>query len=351
MTSTVPISGSPYAARWRHRDKLLLRVWPKFKETHLAIARLAEIPIDGLLMTKDGHAEARYHSRDIRLCAFELRDEDVDMLAAAPAAGASLRLDEMVVHAPGTNDEKVKKECWLEIPFDAYDGCPTRTRNAGTAKDEGTALLRNFSGSDMKTDLAQAGYSFDKIVAIESVDEIDEDTICREAVEKNALIVFSGRAIPGARARQLIKRAQYWIVPGRAPEEDGGIFRGYQFSDRFVRWIYRCPEAERGERLSAHMEKMHEVVREQGRTTRRVYFTDSVINRFAERVGMSRQRVASRFLDDGIIDWLIRSADAVKPKPFREKEALFTGKITAAVSAIEFYYRTLGQLNQNNEKV
>ena len=31
----------------------------------------------------------------------------------------------------------------------------------------------------------------------------------------------------------------------------------------------------------------------------------------------------------------------MKPKPYREKEAVFCGKITAAVDALEFYYRAI----------
>ena len=71
---------SKYVGRWRHRDKLVFRVWPKYKETHQAIVRLKEIPIDGFMMTSEGMTEARYHSKNVRMCAFELRDEDVEVL-------------------------------------------------------------------------------------------------------------------------------------------------------------------------------------------------------------------------------------------------------------------------------
>lgn len=332
---------SSFVNRWRHRDKLVFRVWPMYKETHRAIVTRKEIPIDGFMATKDGRMVAMYHSKEVRECAFEVKDEDMELMAAASEAGARLRLDEMVVLAPGTEDETTKKECWLEVPFDAYPTAPYRTNSDSMTKNVPTPQLRCVFASDLSDELAKRGYEFDKVEVIESEAEIDEDLICQKAVEENAVIAFTAHGVLGTRARELLRRARYWVVPGRRPEEDGGTFRGYQFCDRFVRWHYRAPESERAARHGEHMEKMHDIVREKGQATRRVYFTDQVVNRFAERIGMSRQRVASRFLDDGVIDWLARSADKVKPKPYREKEAVFCGKITAAVDALEFYYRAI----------
>ena len=332
---------SKYVGRWRHRDKLVFRVWPKYKETHQAIVRIKEIPVDGFMMTREGMTEARYRSKNIRMCAFELRDEDVEVLGAAAAGNARLRLDEMVVHAPGTMDEKVKKECWLEIPFDANPTAPYRTSTDSMTKGTKSPRLNVIFGSDLDEELRKKGYEYDKLAIFETEDDIDEDLICREVVENNALIVFAGSGVAGRRAKEILQQARYWVVPGRRPEEDGGTFRGYQFCDRFVRWHYRAPEEERAARRCEHMAKMHEVVRERGQATRRVYFTDQVVNRFAERIGMSRQRVASRFLDDGVIDWLARSADAVKPRPFHDAKFTMSPLANKAVDALEFYYRAI----------
>ena len=335
---------SRFIGRWRHRDKLVFRVWPMYKETHRAIVRQEEIPIDGFMATKDGRMVAMYHSKDVRECAFEVRDEDVETLAAASAADARLRLDEMVVHAPGTTDEKVRMECWLEIPFDVYPKAPYRTSNDSMAKSDQSPLLRCVHATDIDAELAKRGCEFDKVVVIETEDDIDENLICRKVVEENAMIAFTANGVLGRRANEILRRARYWVVPGRRPEEDGGIFRGYQFCDRFVRWHYRIPEEERAARRGEHMEKMHEIVREQGQSRRRVYFTDQVVNRFAERIGMSRQRVASRFLDDGVIDWLARSADKVKPRPFHDAKFTMSPLANKAVDALEFYYRATGQM-------
>ena len=341
-------STSKFIGRWRHRDKLVFRVWQMYKETHRAVVTHKEIPIDGFMATKDGRMVAMYHSKDVRECAFEIKDEDVETLAAASAADARLRLDEMVVHAPGTLDERVKKECWLEIPFDAYPNAPYRTGNESMARCDKTPLLRCVQATDIDAELAKRGYEFDKVVVIGAEDDIDEELICRKVVEENAVIAFTKGGILGTRAKQLLRRARYWVVPGRKPEEDGGTFRGYQFSDRFVRWHYRISDEERAARHGEHMERMHEVVREQGQSRRRVYFTDQVVNRFAERIGMSRQRVASRFLDDGVTDWLVRSAEVVKPKMFHDAKLTMSPLANRAVDAIEFFYRATGQMK--NEK-
>ena len=332
---------SKFIGRWRHRDKLVFRVWPMYKETHLAIVRHKEIPIDGLMATKEGRTVAMYHSKEVREYAFEVKDEDVELMAAASEAGARLRLDEMIVRAPGTEDETTKKECWLEVPFDAYPTAPYRTSTDSMAKGGQTPKLRCVSATDIDAELAKKGYEFDKVVVIESEDEIDEDIICQKIVEENAIIAFTANGVLGRRAKEILRRARYWVVPGRSPEEDGGTFRGYEFSDRFVRWHYRVPEEERAARRGEHMEKMHEVVREKGLASRRVFFTDQVVNRFAERIGMSRQRVASRFLDDGVIDWLARSADKVKPRPFHAAKLTMTPLAKKAVDALEFYYRAI----------
>ena len=65
-----PHPSSLFVNRWRHRDKLVFRVWPMYKETHRAIVTHKEIPIDGFLATKDGRMVAMYHSKEIRECVF-----------------------------------------------------------------------------------------------------------------------------------------------------------------------------------------------------------------------------------------------------------------------------------------
>ena len=56
---------------------------------------------------------------------------------------------------------------------------------------------------------------------------------------------------------------------------------------------------------------------------------------------MSRQRVVARFLDDGVVDWLMRSVEAVQPVPGRDANSLLRGRVSDAVEALEFYYRAV----------
>ena len=119
------------------------------------------------------------------------------------------------------------------------------------------------------------------------------------------------------------------------------MLRGYQFPDRIVRWNRRVDPDKREEEVVARLGSMHKTTREKGRTSRRTYFIENVVTRFAERVGMSRQRVMARFLDEGVVDWLIRSVDNVQPILFRETSSLLRGRISDAVNALEFYYRAV----------
>jgi hypothetical protein len=49
----------------------------------------------------------------------------------------------------------------------------------------------------------------------------------------------------------------------------------------------------------------------------------------------------ARFLDDGVVDWLMRSVDNVQPLRSREASSLLAGRISDAVNALEFYYRAV----------
>ena len=351
MAGEVITQEEKFIGRWRHRDKLVFRVWPKFKETHRAIVKQKVIPINGLMPTKDGHLEAWHNTSKAQAYRFELCDADVDTLAAAARVGAKLDLQRMVVRAPGTLDEAVKKECWLEIPFTAYPDARTRTKSTACRSiDKNIPDLRNLFGSDLKAELKKKGYEYGKILVVETEDEIDEDLICHEIVKHNAIIVFlritQTAGVSGAAAKTLIARAKYWVVPGRRPDEDGGLFRGYQFCDRFVRWNHSFGPGEHEAFMREILDRAHEATREKGRNVRRMFFHENVINKFSERLGMPRQRVTSQFFDDGVFDWMMRSVDGIKPIQMRETKCLLKARVTDAVYAIEFYYRALGVMRQ-----
>ena len=339
---------SKYIGRWKHRLNLHFRVWPKWKLTHKAILTEKDIPITGIRIDKKGHPELWHQKVGLRAFVFEMDDADFDILTAMPSAEARMPMyKKMVVHAPGTADERVKKECWLEVPVFAYEKASERRITFWGAGWAAKSPHEVF-GDTIEDALGLAGLGGTKYVFFEGDEDIDEDLILREVVENDAVIVLNHRPGPGLRSgvssragQRLVEKACYWTVPGRDPCEDGGALRGYQFPDRIVRWNRRVDPDKREDEASARLGSMHESTREKGRASRRTYFIENVVTRFAERVGMSRQRVMARFLDEGVVDWLIRSVDNIKPILYRETSSLLRGRITDAVNALEFYYRAI----------
>lgn len=348
MSGELQTTAGKYIGRWKHRLNLHFRVWPKWKLTHKAILTEKDIPITGIRIDKKGHPELWHQKVGLRAFVFEMDDADFDIITALPKAGARVPMyRQMVVHAPGTADERVKKECWLDVPVFAYEKASERRI---TLWGPGWAAKspHEIAGDTIEDALGLAGLGKAKYVFIEGDEEIDDDMILREVVENDAVIVLNHRPATGLRSgvssragQRLVEKACYWTVPGRDPCEDGGVLRGYQFPDRIVRWIRRVDPDKREDEASARLDSMHETTREKGRASRRTHFIENVITRFAERVGMSRQRVMARFLDDGVVDWLIRSVDNIQPIMFRETSSLLRGRISDAVRALEFYYRAI----------
>lgn len=346
MSGDLQTTAGKYIGRWRHRTKLVFRVWPKWKLTHKAILSEKDIPITGIRIDKKGHPELWHQKVGLRAYVFEIDDADFDTITAIPKAGARM-MQNIVVHAPGTANERVKKECWAEATVVAYPKASERKITPwGSAWNP--RAPHEIWGDTPEDALGLAGLGGGRIVFIENDEEIDEDMILREVLQNDAMIVLNHRPATGLKSgvstragRRLIEKAMYWTVPGRQPWEDGGVLRGYQFPDRIVRWNRRVDPDKREDEASARLGSMHESTREKGRASRRTHFIQNVVTRFAERVGMSRQRVMARFLDEGVVDWLIRSVDNIQPIMFRETSSLLRGRISDAVRALEFYYRAI----------
>ena len=356
MRNVLQTVAEKYIGRWKHRLTLHFRVWPKFKETHEAIAKEKLIPINGIRITDDGKPEV-WNQTSAGICGavFEVSDDDFDVLTAIPKAGARMPMyRNMVVRTPGTTDSCVKKECWLEVPVFAYPNAPERKVTMWGAG-RGAIAPHEIFGETPEDALGLAGAPVARVVFIENDEDVDEELICREVVENDAMIVLNRRPAPGIAGgvstemgRRLIEKSMFWTVPGRAPWADGGVLRGYQFPDRIVRWNRRVSEDNREGSAAVRLSRMHDSTREKGRSSRRKYFLENTVTRFAERVGMSRQRVMARFLDEGVVDWLMRSVDAVKPIMNREASSLLRGRISEAVNALEFYYRAVEGIAQGN---
>lgn len=349
------VSQSKYIARWRHREKLVFRCWPKWKLTHEAILREKEIPITGMKINGDGHAELWHQISGTRSYVFEISDEDFDTITAIPTSGAKM-LGKMIVHCPGTADQRVKKECWLEIEVEVYSKAFRRiiTPWGPRWKKDSPFGIR---GETIEDALGLAGMMGSKYIFIERDEDVDEDVILKEIIENDAIIVLNrlkwgnNTGVSSRVGRDLMKKALYWTIPGRQPWEEGGLYRGYQIADRFVRWTRTVAPENRERDQKERLDRMHEKTREKGVSSRRKYFLENTVTRFAERVGMSRQRVMSKFLDDGVVDWLMRSVDNIKAAPYRETPALLRARVSDAVRALEFYYRAIEGLREEKRGV
>ena len=334
-----------FIGRWRHRDKLVFRCWPKWKLAYEAVQRETVFTINGMRINADGHAEFWHQISGTRSYVFEISDEDFDTITAIPKAGA--KMGNMIVRAPGTSNERVKKECYLEVAVDIYpDAFRKRITPWGPFWNQRSP--HEIFGESVEDALGLAGVAGARSVFIESDDDIDEDVILHEVVNNNSFIVLNHRyekerkcGVTTRAGRRLVEKAMYWVVPGREPWEEGGALRGYQFPDRILRFMRRVDPENRAAEREILLEKMHSSTREKGYASRRTYFLENVVTRFAERVGMSRQRVMARFLDDGVVGWLMRSVDNVKAIQGREAEALLRGRVSDAVRALEFYYRAV----------
>lgn len=356
MVNSLQPAAERYIGRWKHRLTLHFRVWPKFKETHEAIAKEKLIPVNGIRINDDGKAEIWNQTRGgICGAVFEIGDDDFDVLTAIPKAGARMpKHSHMVVNAPGTTDSRVKKECWLDVPVFAYPNAPEKKVSIWGAGWSAKAPHEIF-GATPEDALGLAGAPVGRVIFIENDEDVDEELICREVVENDAMIVLNRRPASGLvggvsskMGRRLVERAMFWTVPGRDPWAEGGALRGYQFADRIVRWNRKVNEEIREEVAAVRLNRMHDTMRERGRSNRRRHFLENTVTRFAERVGISRQRVMARFLDDGVVDWLMRSVDTVKPVMNRETSSLLRGRIGDAVNALEFYYRAVEGMAQGN---
>ena len=91
-----------FIGRWRHRDKLVFRCWPKWKLAYEAVQRETVFTINGMRINADGHAEFWHQISGTRSYVFEISDEDFDTITAIPKAGA--KMGKMIVRAPGTSN-------------------------------------------------------------------------------------------------------------------------------------------------------------------------------------------------------------------------------------------------------
>ena len=347
-----------YIGRWQHPVTLAVRVWPCSDGARRLTCEKTRIPILGISMEKDGRVLAYHEPRGLRRgykrgVAFELPVESVDAIAAVEACGGRMDVKGMYVKAPGSSLSQFKQESWLEIPVVA--NADAKRRRAKEGESLAAQVLRRpkpraIYGESPEAGLAAKGVEYGKLVFVPDEASFDRDLFLKEIVENDAVIVFGMRGVRKHLVRDLMARSAYWTYPDAKPDEPGGILCGYQVHDRIFRWhpVYSPETArakhERGLRLA------HVNTAEKGAAARRTAFVEGVVNGFAEKLGVSRQRVTSKFLDDGIVEWLARSIDAMPQIRPRAAKELVAPRIKEAVETVAMFYKGIGELNGGSRK-
>ena len=343
------MDATKYIGRWKERLVLKFRVWPVGEEARRLTWERTEIPVHGFLVNKWGRLEAAYRfwmdpdspDKKSGYRTFELSPEDIDILAAVPLLDAKITIKNLKIRAPGTSEGRERQISWMKVPIVVNRSKPMRVKmESHWYYSDAVPPVRRLVGPDLDALLTEQGLEPAKRLFIATTEEVDENVIFKAVTEEDAVIVF-GEGVPGDVTRRIVARARWWVVEGRKPDEPGGLLCGYQFCDRFFRWVRRGvgPGLNVHAHDRNHLEKMHEITREKGRRTRRTYFVENVVNGFAKHVGMPRQRLMARFLDDGIVDWLLRSVDAIPSIPGRDAPALLRARVNDAIRALEFLYR------------
>lgn len=322
-----------YTGRWRHELTLTFRVWPRdTRAMKLALAG-EKWSGDGMTYNRNEHLEVVHRIGAKGFAPFELSDADAETLSAVGDAGA--KLGEMMIRCPGSLVETAKKECWLDVRVVVYPTAKWRNTEKGF-------MGKLVEGDTPEAALAAKGVSYGKIIFVDRPAQIDVAGFARQMVAEDAVLVFDSCRITGALAKRVRDQLSYAVFADRRPDEEGGLFLGYQLADRVFRWQRRVPAERREEAKAARLDRMHRATREKGIASRRTYYIGNVVKRVAEKYGVSEQRVMSRFVEEGILDWLLRSVDRVKPVLMRDTTSLLRGRVSDAVRSIDFFIRGMG---------
>lgn len=316
--------------RFRHNLRFSFRVWPRGAFAIRTALKAKEWSVDGMTFNSNAKLEVVHRFGLKQFAPFELEDADAEKLASVGSANAVL--GKMVVHCPGTLLEDEKKECRLEVNVTVYPNA-ARCRPFHVGKslsldctDEEipdnlrriwdrmhTALVRAERVKCGRDHLAFVEtiepYAYNGHVILDNPQLVNIDLLARQIILEGKAILFDASVFSMRMVNVVKKRLDYYVVPGRKPDEEGGLFMGYQLGGYVFRY-HRRKWADFAAHRAEHMRKMHERTRARGQVNRRDIFCRTVIDRIAHKYGTSEQRVMMRFIESGILDYLIRSYEA-----------------------------------------
>ena len=305
-----------FTNRWQHRMTLRFRAWPREPRAHRLSVMAEEWSVDGMTYNRYAHLDVVHRLGAKGFASWELSDEDAEKLSVA--ANAGVKIERMRIRCPGTMESSHKKECWFEAdclvypdaPPHAYPPALRTTRCMACPWDELEGQLRAWwRKGDEKTGVREPR-TFCGFEVYVSAQVINLEEIARHILE-GRVVVFKDTAVSAELLVELRRKLNYFTFPGRKPDEPGGLFMGYQLGDGIIRWRKRLAKTDPDYGREAHMRKMHEKTKAAGQNRRRTVFVSEVVERIAEKYGISHQTVMSVFLAEGIVDYLMRSYDAL----------------------------------------
>ena len=325
--------------RYQHKMTLTMRVWPDSSRTHDAAVKGTEYKVDGMRYTANCRMAVthRYGKAYVEYYSWELSKQDGDRLCSIGAAGA--RIDAMRVKCPGSMLTSVKQECWLEVEVTVY---PHAIDNNWMSKgnllhgkeDEMRPRVEELWASDWERNRKWVkrhyGYAvlkyrawletweqerrtFTGVHYIMHKELIDIPLMARKIME-GKIVVIDWRLHQNYQVQManIYDKLNYYVEPGRKPDEPGGEFMGYCLG-RSVFWGdgFDVPPEVKAEGDAAVAAYREEEKREKFRRKVRQHFVEAVTTRVATFYGVSRETVMARFIEVGYVDWISERADEV----------------------------------------
>ena len=353
--------------RYQHRMTVTLRAWPQNDRTHEASVKGTEYKVDGMRYTANCCMAVthRYGKTQVEYYAWELSKQDGERLCSIGTAGA--RIDGMRVKCPGTMLDSVKKECWLEVDVTVYpvaDDCNRMGKGTvlhGKEEDMRPRVEEIWAGDwdrNRKWCKRHFGYAvrkydawlkdwegerrtFTGVYYIMHKELVDIPLMARKIME-GKIIVIDWRLHLNYQVQmsKIYDKLNYYIEPGKKPDEPGGEFMGYCLG-RSVFWGdgLDVPSEVLAEGEAAVVAYRKEEKREKFRRKVRQHFVEDVTTRVATFYGVSREVVMSRFIEVGYLDWIGEQADRVAAtyKPGEKgMDAMCKGPAWEATKVLKF---------------
>lgn len=353
--------------RYQHKMTLTMRAWPVSDRTHKAATSATEYKVTGMTYTHNCRMAVthKYGPRQSEYYSWELSQLDGNRLCSIGTADA--RIDSMRVKCPGTMLATVKKECWLEVEVTVYplaidNNLMTQGRILHGKEEDMRPVVEAIWASDWERNRKwvkrDCGYAVRKYRAwleewqgerrtfagvhyIMHKELVDIPLMARKIME-GKIVVIDWRLHQNYQVQmsKIYDKLNYYVVPGREPDEPGGEFMGYCLG-RSVFWgdgLDVPPEvlAEGEAAVAAYRE---EEKREKFRRKIRQRFVEDVTTRVATFYGVSRETVMARFLEVGYVDWISEQADAVAAtyKPGEKgMDAMCKGPAWEATKVLKF---------------